>query len=284
MEQMNIFNRPEDTRPPETITWNLWHGCTKVSAGCQHCYMFRRDEAVGKDPTKVVKTQSYNLPVRVLKSGEHKGQYKIPSGSHIFTCFSSDFFHPDADEWRDEAWDMIRTRSDCTFFMITKRPERIAEHMPSDWSGGCGNNSSGWNHVTIAVTCENQWAADKRLPIYLALPLRHHSVMIEPMLGPVNLRPYFSSFRTVDDRPVIESVSVGGESGPEARPCNYSWVLDVHMQCVENGVAFSYHQTGARLIKGGKTYDIPREHQHEQARKAKLDFNGTTLLSTMPRE
>lgn len=272
MEQLHLFPQTtSDPRPPETITWNLWHGCTRVSFGCQHCYMFRRDEAVGKDPTKVQKTQSFNLPIRILRAGEHKGHYKVPSGSHIYTCFSSDFFHEAADDWRPEAWDMIRTRSDCTFFMITKRPGRIAEHLPADWGDG-------WNHVTIAVTTENQWAADLRLPIYLALPLRHHSVMIEPMLGRVNLRPYFSSFRKSNGEPLIEAVSVGGESGPDARPCDYSWVLDAHMQCVENGVAFSYHQTGARLIKGRKKYQIPREHQHEQAHKAHLDYDPATGL------
>ena len=272
MEQLHLFpQESSDPRPPENITWNLWHGCTRVSFGCQHCYMFRRDESVGKDPTKVQKTQAFNLPTRVLRAGEYKGRYKIPSGSHVYTCFSSDFFHEAADDWRPEAWDMMRTRSDCTFFMITKRPGRIADHLPPDWGDG-------WNHVTIAVTTENQWAADLRLPVYLALPLCHHSVMIEPMLGRVNLRPYFSAYRRSDGQPLIEAVSVGGESGPDARACDYAWVLDVHMQCVENGVAFSYHQTGARLIKGRKTYDIPREHQHEQARKAHLDYDPATGL------
>ena len=23
--------------------WNAWHGCYKISTGCQNCYMFRRD-------------------------------------------------------------------------------------------------------------------------------------------------------------------------------------------------------------------------------------------------
>lgn len=266
MKQLELF--PEQhRRPPETVTWNLWHGCTKVSTGCKHCYMYRRNESVGKDPTKVHKTQNFNLPVRVLRSGQYKNQYKIPSGSHIFTCFSSDFFHSDADEWRDEAWEMMRKRSDCTFFMITKRPERIAKNLPTDWGDS-------WDHVTIAVTCENQWAADKRLPIYLALPLKHKSVMVEPMLSSVSLRPYFSNYRTADGGSMIESVSVGGESGPDARVCDYVWVLDIHTQCVENGVAFNYHQTGARLIRNGKEYRIPRELHHEQARKAGLDFNG----------
>jgi hypothetical protein len=98
--------------------------------------------------------------------------------------------------------------------MITKRPERIESHLPPD--------AYGWGHLTIAVTCENQWMADKRLPTYLSLPLMHHSVMIEPMLGLVNLRPYFSKYRKEDGTPLIESVSVGGESGPDARPCDFA--------------------------------------------------------------
>ena len=68
MKQLSLFPDPPDPRPPETITWNLWHGCSRVSAGCSRCYMFRRDEAVGKDPTNVRKTQSFDLPVRVLRA------------------------------------------------------------------------------------------------------------------------------------------------------------------------------------------------------------------------
>ena len=266
MDQLSLFPlQNTDLRPPESVTWNLWHGCTKVSSGCKHCYMFRRDEANGIDPTVVQKTQAFNLPVRILRSGPNKGEYKIPSGSHIYTCFSSDFFHQDADEWRPEAWDIIRSRSDCDFFMITKRPERIADHLPDDWNDG-------WDHVTIAVTCENQSAADSRLPVYLSLPIRHAAVMIEPMLSAVNLRPYFTDYRDPDEKPMIKKVSVGGESGPDARPCDFDLVLDIHAQCMDNGAGFSYHQTGARLIKDGKEYQIPRAYQHKQAHKAHLDF------------
>ena len=274
MKQLSFFPDPPDPRSPETVTWNLWHGCTKISTGCSECYMYRRDEKVGKDPAIVRKTKAFDLPVRTLRAGKHRGLYKIPSGSHIFTCFSSDFFHKDADRWRDEAWEMIQERSDCTFFMITKRPERIKDHIPTE--------AYEWDHLTIAVTCENQRMAQRRLPVYLPLPLRHHSVMIEPMLSAVNLKPFFLDYPNV-----IESVSVGGESGPNARACDYSWVMGVHLQCVENGVAFSYHQTGARLIKGGKEYSIPRELQHEQAHRAKLDYDpeaGLRSFLDMPGE
>ena len=272
MEQLSLFPEKPDSRPPETVTWNLIHGCTRVSEGCRHCYMFRRDEAVGKNPSVVRKTQSFNLPVRKYRTGEYKGFYKVPPGSHFFTCFSSDFFHRDADQWRNDAWEMMKERNDCTFFMITKRPERIADHLPTDWG-------EDYSHITIAVTCENQWAADKRLPVYLNLPLHHFSVMVEPMLSRVNLRKYFTSYPGH-----IDSVSAGGESGPEARVCDYAWVLDLHVQCVEYGASFSFHQTGAKLKKGEKIYDIPREHQHTQAHKAHLDFDGIGLPQWMGKD
>lgn len=83
-QQLSLFPTEPDPRPPITVTWNMHHGCTKHSTGCAHCYMFRRDESVGKDPTIVRKTQNFNLPVRRLRAGEYKGLYKIPSGSHIY--------------------------------------------------------------------------------------------------------------------------------------------------------------------------------------------------------
>ena len=272
--QVPIFpERAADPRPPETVTWNLWHGCTKVSPGCAHCYVYRRDEAVGRDPSVLSKTRAFDLPVRVLRAGEHRGRYALPAGSHVYTCFSSDFFHERADGWRDEAWEMIRERADCSFFMITKRPERIGAHLPSDWGDG-------WEHVTVAVTCENQAMADRRLPVYLSLPLRRRAVMIEPMLSPVDLRRHLGP----NGGNLIESVSAGGESGPDARPCDFAWVLDVRRQCAEIGVSFSYHQTGAVLIKDGREYRIPRALQHEQAKRANLDIGGADLSVEIPGE
>ena len=58
----------------------------------------------------------------------------------------------------------------------------------------------------------------------------------------------------------------------EARPCDYSWVLDIRRQCMEAGVSFWFKQTGARLIKDGRLYRIPRSQQHAQARRAGIDY------------
>ena len=96
-----------------SVMWNLWHGCHKFSEGCRYCYVYRGDAKRNVDSSVVVKTKNFDLPVRTNKSGS----FKIPSGTFVYTCFTSDFFVEDADAWRTEAWEMIRQRSDLHFLM-----------------------------------------------------------------------------------------------------------------------------------------------------------------------
>ena len=266
--QLSLFPTEEKPQPaPVSVMWNLWHGCTKVSPGCRNCYVYRRDAEYGRDTTVVRKTKAFSMPLSRHKSGALKGQYKYPAGTTFMTCFTSDFFHKAADDWRPEAWEIIRTRSDCSFYMVTKRPERIASCLPQDWG-------SGYPNVEICCTCENQAAANRRLPVFLALPIAHKSIIHEPMLERIDIRRFLKEYGSE-----INSVCVGGESGPNARVCDFAWVLDSHIQCVEYGVDFHFHQTGANFRKGGRVYEIPREMQHTQARRAGLDTRRGILLS-----
>ena len=236
------------------MKWNPWHGCHKLSEGCKNCYVYRMVLRHEKDASKVkLNVSSFREPV--LKN--RKGEYKHPSGTTYYTCFTSDFFLEDADEWRKEAWTFMKERSDCRFFFITKRIDRFRKCIPDDWGDG-------YDNVMIAVTTENQRTADYRLPIYSDLPIKHKGIMCEPLLERIDLTKYLDS--------EIELVSVGGESGLEARICDYEGILDIRRQCVNANVPFDFHQTGARLLKDGKVYNIPKKLQGVQARKAGIDF------------
>ena len=226
--------------------YNCWHGCHKKSEGCLHCYVYRRDESIGKDSNIIYKTKSFDLPVRKKKDGS----YKYPKGTLFNMCFSSDFFIEEADVWRKDVLDMIKTRSDCEFFCITKRPERIRE---------CIDDLSLYPNLYIACTMENQKRFNERAPIYLNLDLNVKSVMIEPMLERIDMSEYIDK---------IDEVSVGGESGENARILDFEWVKDIERQCKRADVEFSFHQTGARILVDNKLYNIPRYLQHSQARKA----------------
>ena len=235
--------------------WNPWHGCHKISAGCKHCYVYREDAAFGASvpSSEVRRTSSFNLPLK----RDRKKNWKYPAGTEFALCFTSDLLIEEADEWREEIWEIIRRRRDCTFFFFTKRIERLAECLPADWD-------EGYDHVAIGCTVENQACADVRLPIFLSLPIKHRLVIVAPMLEKIDLRKYLDPQR-------IEEVSVGGESGKYARPLDFDWVLDMQAQCAEARVPFCFHQTGSYLVKDGRQYHIPREHQHSQARKAGLN-------------
>ncbi len=56
--------RREDARMSERTgiewtdkTWNPWHGCTQVSPGCAHCYMYREKHRYGQKPEIIVSIQ-----------------------------------------------------------------------------------------------------------------------------------------------------------------------------------------------------------------------------------
>lgn len=235
--------------------WNPWHGCTKISPGCMHCYVYRQDamRGAGTASNECRRTGAFANPVKKTRGGS----WKIPSGSIVFTCFSSDFLLKDADPWREECWRMMRARPDLWFYFFTKRIERLREVLPADWGDG-------YENVLIGCTVENDEMAKRRLPVFLELPVRHRSVICAPLLGPLDLAPFLGE--------KIEEVSVGGESGPEARPCDFDWVLDIRRQCIEKNIPFRFHQTGANFIKDGKQYHIKRYLQKSQAAKAGIDF------------
>lgn len=235
--------------------WNPWHGCHKISEGCRHCYVYREDSAFGTaiPPSEVRKTSSFNLPVKQ----DRRRNWKHPAGTEFALCFTSDFLIEEADEWRNDIWDIIRIRDDCRFFFFTKRIDRLEKFLPEDWG-------EGYDNVAVGCTVENQNRADHRMPIFLSLPIKHRLVIAAPMLEQIDLRRYL-------DPKLVKEVSVGGESGKYARPLDYSWVVDMQSQCIESGIPFSFHQTGSYLIKDGRQYHIPREHQHSQAKKAGLN-------------
>ena len=235
--------------------WNPWHGCKKVSAGCMNCYVYRMDKTFGKDSSIIEKTSAFGYAVKKDKYGEYRMK---SSDSPVYVCLSSDFFIEEADKWRNEIWDMIKERNDIHFKIITKRIERFPECMPDDWG-------EGYENVTLICTCENQEMTDKRLPVFLESPIKHREIIHEPMLESIDISHYLESGK-------IEKVSCGGESGENARVCDYEWVVNPRNQCVLHNVTFVFRQTGANFIKDGKLYHIPREKQFSQAEKAGINF------------
>ena len=119
------------------------------------------------------------------------------------------------------------------------------------------DRGSGYEHVNIGCTVENQEAADYRLPLFLSYPMKRRFIACAPLLEAIDLTPYLDG---------VDHVTVGGETGREARICDYEWVLDLHRQCGEAGKTFWFKNTGSFFRHDGI---IERVNPFKQTGKAK---------------
>jgi len=240
--------------------WNPWHGCHKCSPGCKNCFMFYLDKKRDKNSNIITKSKTnFNLP---LKRSRNK-DYKIPSGSIVPVCFSSDFFLEEADLWRNEAWEIMKKRNDVYFLICTKRINRFNKCIPEDWN-------SGYENVIIAVTCENQEKANERLPIFKNIKAKRKHIFVSPILEYVDLKEYLKTG-------CFDEVSVGGESYENARLCDFEWVKKIKNDCDKYNVKFDFHQTGSNFKKDGKIYKIKHRFEYSQAKKAEKLLKGETI-------
>ena len=106
------------------MNWEPWTGCYKASDGCTYCY-FYGPYAKRYGQNIIEKTDKFDWPVR----RNAKGQYNIKGNKILATCFATDFFLPEADEWRKEVWAMIRERTDIDFLILTKRIDLSLIHI-----------------------------------------------------------------------------------------------------------------------------------------------------------
>lgn len=241
--------------------WNPWHGCIKCSEGCEHCYMYFLDSIRDQDGRNIYKTKTnFKYPLQKNRAGE----YKIKSGEMIRVCMTSDFFLKEADEWRAQAWEIMRIRSDVKFFLLTKRPQRVRECLPFNWG-------SGWENIFFNVTCENQKRADERIPMLFDLPFKHKGIMTAPLIGPVDIEKYLKVGQ-------IEQVICGGENYDGSRICRYEWVKVLSEQCRKYDVTFNFTETGSVFEKEGRVYNIPdKKVQSQQAYRSGLNYKGKEI-------
>lgn len=217
-------------------TFNPWWGCSKVGAGCDHCYAESLDKRTGGDhwgPDKTPRTMSadnWRKPRRWQKQAETDGERRrVFCGS---MCDWADKNAPSGE--RGRLWSLIRDTPNLDWQLLTKRALRIGDCLPEDWG-------TGYPNVWLGVTVENRKHGLPRIEHLRRVPALVRFLSIEPLLedlGPLDLSG-------------IHWVIVGGESGPLARPMRPEWVASIREQCEAQGVPFFFKQWGGRRDKGG---------------------------------
>lgn len=223
-------------------TWNIARGCTKVDEDCKFCYMYR-DSMNGTryQPLEVVRTKGvFNTPLHL----------KEPS--KIFTCSLTDFFHESIDSYRHEAWDIIRKCPQHTFQILTKRPERVMDHLPNFWP----QLKNVWFGTSAGSSGEKamQRIKDLMLLKYNGF-IKTSFLSLEPLHNEIELNTEFD----FEGEPyhilsLIDWVIVGGESGNDTgkyryRQCDLKWIEDIITECKSISCPVFVKQMGTYLAK-----------------------------------
>ena len=141
-------------------------------------------------------------------------------------------------------------------------------------SGACsGPNPWPLPNVWLGVSVEDQRRADERIPLLLQTPAAVRFLSCEPLLGSVELHEWLFWRREgrmlyqlqEGEKPQLDWVIVGGESGPRFRPMDLDWARSIRDQCLAANVAFFFKQSsglrsGMNPILDGQTWQqFPKE-------------------------
>ncbi len=211
-------------------TWNPTTGCTKVSAGCKHCYaevMAKRLKAMGANGYQNGFELSL-LPERLTQPIKRK------KPTTYFVNSMSDLFHENVPfAFIDKVFDVIRETPRHRYQILTKREDQLLAYFKTRTVP---------DNVWLGVSVENIKEGLPRIDVLRKIPAKIHFLSIEPLLedlGEVD----FSD---------IHWVIVGGESGSKARPMKEQWVLNIQTQCEEQDIAFFFKQWGTWGADGVK--------------------------------
>ena len=246
-------------------TFNPWMGCTKVSAGCAHCYAEalttnRMGRRLWGDSAPRQVTKSPWAHIKQWERAAAEGQAGILGAGRPHLVFLGSLMdwaedRPDLSEPRGRMWEVIRCSPHLHFQLLTKRPENIRRFLPDDWGPGYPN-------VWLGTSIEDMRVSN-RADILRDIPAVVRFISYEPALGPLDGL----------DLAGLDWVIFGGESGPKFREADPQWSRDMRRHCEANNVAYFHKQSSHFFTERGITLDgetvrnfpIPRVVQTTQA-------------------
>jgi protein gp37 len=245
-------------------TWNPWWGCTKVSPGCTNCYADafakRTGHPVwGKDaPRRFFGEKHWREPFLWNEAAKAEGVRR-----RVFCASMADVFEdyqgPDAERLiveRTRLWLMIEGTPNLDWLLLTKRPERY-DRMPRSWMNQVPDNV--WRGTTVESPDYLH-----RVEALLDGPGGVTFVSYEPALAPVSFGRWLAP-RIVSQCTTFRKLSWiigGGESGPNRRPCEPEWFVEVARECDAFNTPFFMKQDGGLYPgKQGRIDDATWAHK-----------------------
>lgn len=218
-------------------TWNPVTGCTKISAGCDHCYAERFAERWRGVPGHPYEN-GFDLTLRPARV-EQPLSWRQPR--MIFVNSMSDLFHKKVPrDFIDNVFETMEAAGWHTFQVLTKRSPLMRNYVNARYKDKLAPK-----HIWLGASVEDG-SKKSRIRHIQDMNAAVRFLSIEPLIGaigPVDLSG-------------IHWVIVGGESGPGYRPMEVSWAKEMRDQCKKQKVPFFFKQWGGvRPKSGGRELD-----------------------------
>lgn len=225
-------------------TWNPVAGCTIISPGCTNCYAMRMAARLEAMPVNKYRGLTRKSGKRFVWTGKLRldeqtlgapRTWKKPR--RIFVNSMSDLFHEAVpSDFIGRVWDVMAGTPHHTYQILTKRPERMAELTE--------NELHLLKNVWLGTSVESVDYLH-RLDQLRRVRAVVRFVSFEPLLGSV----------ACADLSDVHWAIVGGESGPNARPMEETWVDEIEAACRRYKAAFFFKQWGGKNKKAaGRNY------------------------------
>lgn len=213
-------------------TWNLAIGCTKVSAGCDHCYA---EGLVNRLSSFRQRFDEVRLKLERLSDVRKFRPLVADDGLNphlVFVNSMSDFWHSDIpDDAIFKILDVMEANPHIVFQVLTKRPIRARKVLTSRYPTGIPR------HIWIGVTAEDN-QVKRRLDIMRSIKERCGGgtffASVEPIVGPTNELDFSG----------MDWIITGGESGPGARRMQRDWLMSSVSQAVTAEIPLWHKQSG----------------------------------------
>ncbi len=243
--------------PYADLSWNIVTGCTPAGEGCLNCW------AAKLAATRLARLPRYKGLAQACPRGyEWTGEVRFHADlldqprrlratppRRIFVAPMGDLFHPRIADFDARAVFGVLYCEACVhhvFLLLTKRPATMA----SLFILGDGTAVPVRGHIWPGFSAWNQESFDTGWRSVSKIDSGLRWVSLEPLLGPVNLSSALISYA-----PSLAWVVVGGESGPNARPCDPDWILSIWRQCQAARIPFYFKQWGNNTRVGDFSRD-----------------------------
>ncbi len=258
-----LLRRREESLSHSERPWNVVLGCQPVSEGCRSCLAQARLDVHNANAGQSVDWSKRGAGVEIEQALSEPAAWTTPQ--RVVIAPLADLFQPAVSGiFVQRVLKVVAAHPQHVFLVTSRYPQRMRELLLANPPPP---------NLSVGISAEDAASYSQRLPYLFDIAARWRHVVLEPLLGSVNVEWIELPTRDIlwplqglvqqylgldaDQRPQwlpksdplrrlppLDWVIAGGERGQSPRPPHPDWVRAVRDACLRRSVPFFFHGWG----------------------------------------